>query len=271
MAERPEDSRQPRPIVPDPDASLAGHHRSHPPSRARTWPLWLLILLLMAALLALAGAGWLERQRLEQRLARLDGEISNVHARFDASEGRGELLSQIQRRLGELSTLEDDLDARLEERLDGWQSQHLAPLADAQSDLDARLATLAEDGQVRADTLAAVRDSMDALEKASRESHAALGERLTGLESALDADVERIAALTQRVEQRHEALTQRLDEARNALDSLDDDVEALGASRDDVGERAASLEERLTDVQSELRELRQAQLATSARLEALRQ
>ncbi|MCK2183187.1 hypothetical protein [Halomonas getboli] len=267
MAERPEDRRQPRPIVPDPEASLAGHHRSPAPRRAAVWPLWLLILLLIAALVGLAYAGWMERQRLEQRLTRLGGEISNVHARFDASDGRGDRLSQIQSRLDELDGLEEDLNASIEQRLAGWQEARLAPLADAQDELEGRVATLAEDGEVRGDTLASVRASMDALEKAGQQGRAALTERVAGLESARQRDVERLSALGDR----QQALTSRLDDVRDTLASLTDDVEGLTASRDDGRERAADLEARLEDAQAELRELRQYQLALNAQLEALRQ
>ncbi len=267
MAERPEDRRQPRPIVPDPDASLAGHHRPHPAPRPTVWPLWLLILVLIAALAALAGAGWLERQRFEQRLTRLSGELSNVHARFDASEGRGDRLSEIQDRLDDLEGLEDTLEAGLDRRLEEWRSERLAPLADDQSELEARLATLAEDGEVRADTLAAVRASMDAIEKAGDDGRAALGERLATLESAQGRQAERLDALADR----HDSLADRVDASRETLAALGDDVEALTASRDDERERTSALEERLTDVQAELRELRQSQLAMNAQLEALRQ
>jgi chromosome segregation ATPase len=256
MAERPEDSRRPRPIVPDPDASLAGHHRPHASPRAAIWPLWLLILLLVAALIGLAAAGWLERQRLEQRLVQLNGEISNVHARFDASEGRGDVLSDLQARLDELEGQGEAMDARLKT----WRAERLTPLADTQAELQARLATLAEDGEVRADTLAAVRDSMDALETASREGQAALTERLAALETAHQGQAER-----------REALASRLDEATQTLSTLDTDVEALATARDDDHQQTADLEERLGDMQAELRELRQSQLAINARLEALRQ
>lgn len=264
MAERPEDRRQPHPIVPDPDASLAGHHRPHAPPKATVWPLWLLILLLVAALAGLAYAGWLERQRLEQRLTRLNGDISNLHARFDASEGRGELLSEIQARLDELegldNTLRDALDDRLAQRLADWQDEHLAPLTDARSTLEGRVATLAENGEVRAETLAAVRDSMKALETANREGLAALTERLAALETIQQGEAER-----------QQALVARLDESEAALSDLADDVEALATARDDERERAEALEARLADLQAELRELRQSQLAMNAQLEALRQ
>lgn len=284
MAERPEDSRFPRPIVPDPDASLSGH-RSHAPPPARLWPLWLLILLLLLALAALATAGWWERQRFEQRLARLGGEVSNVHARFDAQEGRGEALDAIRERLAALEGLETRLDERRETRLGAWEEEHLTPLAEAQSALEARLATLEEDAEVRDTTLEAVRSSLDALERAGQEGRAALRERLatlaegrqatqsrlTRLEDERQATRARLAGLQTKLEENADAAASRLEALEAGMAALDNEVEALtGAGEDDRG-RVASLEARLADMQTELRELRQSQLALNAQLESLRE
>ncbi|RTR05086.1 hypothetical protein [Halomonas nitroreducens] len=284
MAERPEDSRFPRPIVPDPDASLSGHR--HPaPSPARLWPLWLLILLLVLALAALAAAGWMERQRFEQRLAQLGGEVSNVHARFDTQAGRGEALEAIQQRLASLQGLEERLDERRESRLAAWEEERLAPLAEALSDLEARLATLEEDGEVRGTTLEAVRTSLDALERAGQEGRAALRERLAtvaegrdasrsrlaSLEADRQATRARLAGLQARLEEHADAAATRLSALEERTTALADEVEALTGAGDDAQGRVASLEARLADMQTELRELRQSQLALNAQLEALRE
>ncbi|MBB3229924.1 hypothetical protein [Halomonas stenophila] len=284
MAERPEDSRFPRPIVPDPDASLSGHrHHAVPP--ARLWPLWLLILLLVLALAALAAVGWMERQRVEQRLARLGGEVSNVHARFDAEEGRGEALDAIRERLAPLEGLEQRLDERREARLAAWEEEHLTPLAEAQSDLEARLATLEEDGEVRGTTLGAVRTSLDALERAGQEGRAALRERLAtlaegrqatqsrlaSLEGDRRATRSRLAGLQARLEQHADRAASRLDDLEKDMTALGDEVEALAGAGEDARGRVASLAARLADMQTELRDLRQSQLALNAQLEALRE
>ncbi|MDN3555118.1 hypothetical protein [Halomonas maura] len=284
MAERPEDSRFPRPIVPDPDASLSGHrHLASPPSRL--WPLWLLILLLVLALAALATAGWMERQRFEQRLARLSGEVSNVHARFDAEEGRGEALEAIRERLASLEGLEARLDERRETGLAAWEEERLTPLAEAQSDLGARLATLAEDGEVRDKTLEAVRTSLDALERAGQEGRAALRERLAtlaegrqatqlrlaSLEGDRRATQSRLAGLQARLEQHADRADARLDDLEKDMTALGNELEAMAGAGEDARGRVASLAARLADIQTELRDLRQSQLALNAQLEALRE
>ncbi|MDX1466180.1 MAG: hypothetical protein R3215_10815, partial [Halomonas sp.] len=122
MAEHPDDRRHPRPIVPDPDASLSAPRPRHP-APPRVWPLWLLVLLLIAAGAALAWAGWQERVRLQAELSRVSGELSNVHARFDADEGRGEALEALQTRLDELANLEAEIDAVIDRRLSEFDSE----------------------------------------------------------------------------------------------------------------------------------------------------
>lgn len=265
MAEPPEDRRPPRPIVPDPDASLSP--RARQPDPPRLWPLWLLFLLLIAAGAGLAWAGWQERARLQAELARVSGELSNVHARFDADEGRGEALAALEERLDELADLEGEIDAALERRLstvggelEAALDERIAPLEEALPRQRARLAALAEQAETRDATLAATRTSLDALERAGEEGRAALGERLTSLEQGREALNERVATLGERVQ----ALAAR-------LTPLEGQVEDAVGSRDDERQRMDALERKLQEMGTELRELRQSQLALNAQLEALRQ
>ncbi len=276
MAERPDAPRYPRPIVPDPDASLSAPRWRQPPP-PRVWPLWLLVLLLLAAGAALAWAGWQERTRLQAEIGRVSGELSNVHARFDAEAGRGEVLTTLQDRLDELANLEAELDAVIDERLatlETRQEARLAPLEEAIDALETRLADLGDED----DTLAATRRSLDALERAGEEGRAALREQLDALDAAREAESDRreslataLEELEGRLDDHRDAQQSRLASLEEALGTLEDDVEALAGSRDDEQERIATLGNRLRDVESGLRELRQAQLAMSAQLEALRQ
>ncbi|EWH03119.1 hypothetical protein [Halomonas sp. BC04] len=81
------DARPPerRPIVPDPDTSLTRARRPSQPM-PRLWPLRLIVFLLVIALGAVTWFAWQEHQRFEDQLRQLTGEMSNVHARFDAEE-----------------------------------------------------------------------------------------------------------------------------------------------------------------------------------------
>ncbi|WFM73204.1 hypothetical protein [Halomonas sp. CKK8] len=280
MAERPDPPRYTRPIVPDPDASLSAPRWRQPPA-PRVWPLWLLVLLLVVAGAALAWAGWQERVRLQAELARVSGELSNVHARFDAEAGRGEALTILQERLDELANLEAEVDAVIDQRLatlETRQQERLAPLEEAVDALETRLASQGDEDDTLAATLAATRRSLDALERAGEEGRAALREQLTALDAAREAEAARretlataLEALEGRLADHRDARQSRLASLEEALADLADDVEALAGSRDDALERIETLDNRLRDVESGLRELRQAQLATSAQLEALRQ
>ncbi len=170
----PEDNRFSRPIVPDPDASLAGH-RTHAVARVRLWPLWCLILLLMLVLAGLAVGGWQLHQDVQQRLTRLGGELSNVHARFDAEEGRGEALSSLQQRLDTLESRQQAADEHTDARLAQWEEDVLSPLEERLADHEDRLESLSEEAEVRDKTLTAVRNSLDALERAGEEGRGGLG------------------------------------------------------------------------------------------------
>lgn len=280
MAERPDAPRSPRPIVPDPDASLSAPRWRQPPP-PRIWPLWLLVLLLIAACAALAWAGWEERARLQAELARVSGEISNVHARFDTDAGRGAALTTLQARLDELANLEAELDAVIDQRLATLETQRerrLAPLEETLDALETRLAALDDENDTLAATLAATRTSLDALERAGEEGRAALRERLAALDDAREAETERreslataLEELEGRLDDHRDAQQSRLAALDEALGTLEADVEALAGSRDDEQERIETLGNRLRDVESGQRELRQAQLAINAQFEALRQ
>ncbi|SEK24735.1 hypothetical protein [Halomonas daqiaonensis] len=287
MAERPDASRYSRPIVPDPDASLSAPRWRQPPP-PRVWPLWLLVVLLIAAGAALGWAGWQERTRLQAELSRVSGELSNVHARFDADEGRGEAFATLQDRMDELANLEAELDAVIDERLATFESEQerrLTPLEEvvmsleeSMTSLDDRLAAISDENDTQAAILAATRTSLDALERAGEEGRAALQERLAALDEAREAEAERLRALATTLEtlegrfaDQRGAQAARIASLEVALSSLEADVEAMAGSRDDAQERIEALGNRLGDIESGLRELRQAQLAMSAQLEVLRQ
>ncbi|MGM0915320.1 MAG: hypothetical protein ACQEXC_16465 [Pseudomonadota bacterium] len=287
MAERPEPRRYAGPIVPDPEASLTAH-RPRYPEPPRVWPLWLLVLMLVGAVGAMGWYGWQERQRLEAETARLSGELSNVHARFDAAIGEGDGLERLETRLDTLErqdetqerrfkVVEEDLVAGLE-RLEG--------LIDRQ---EARLTRMGEAAATREAMLVAFQDSLDALERAGEEGRGALGERLDLLSEAhaddarrlselrgrvIDADLEALREEQQSQETRLDELQaeqrSRLEELQARVASLAETLEGVDEAREDDGQQRDVLRQRLSALEAEAGELRRSQLALSARLEALR-
>ncbi|MGJ7461746.1 hypothetical protein ACR80S_11650 [Halomonas sp. MA07-2] len=302
MADRHDDRRHAAAIVPDPEASLASQRRRGPPP-PRVWPLWLLVLGLIAAGGGVGYLAWEERARFNADLSRLSGELSNVHARFDAALGEGDALSDIEARLtaqarrdeahdGLLAVLEEDFVAGLEA-----QEARLEALQQ-------RLVRVAEAAATREAMLAATQVSLDALERAGAEGRAAIGDTLATHQGQLDDLLEaqaresrRLAALDERfavlaaetgqdealerLASDQQALADRLDESEagaererqtleERLTALGAEVEALAEAGDDERRDDDALAARLAALEMEIGELRRTQLAFSARLEALR-
>ncbi|MEQ5802147.1 hypothetical protein [Halomonas sp. H10-9-1] len=281
MAERPEPRRYAGPIVPDPETSLTAH-RPRYPQPPRVWPLWWLVLMLSGALGTMGWFGWQERQRLEVEAARLSGELSNVHARFDATIGEGDALARQGARLDALErqvatqerrfgVVEEDLAAGLE-RLEG--------LIDRQ---ETRLSRMGEAAATREATLAAFQDSLDALERTGEEGRGALAGRLGLLGEAHERHDRRLAelqaqaidgdaleALRERQADRQAELRSRLEALQARVASLADTLEGVDEAREDDRQQQDALRQRLVALEAEAGELRRSQLALSARLEALR-
>lgn len=288
MAERPEPRRAAGPIVPDPEASLAAYRPRHP-EPPRVWPLWLLILILVVALAAMGWLGWQERQRLTSETARLSGELSNVHARFDAVTGEDQGLERLEARLDTLANQDDPLKSRLAaleddlatgvERLEGVIDRH-----------ETSLARMKAAAATREAMLQAFQESLDALERAGEEGRNALGERLDIISEAHDESSRRLAELeTQGIEaadlealrddreaaenrlvDTQEAQHSRIETLQARVATLADTLEGVGEAREDEQQQQGALRQRQTALEAEIGELRRSQLALSARLEALR-
>jgi chromosome segregation ATPase len=298
-----------RPIVPDPDASLSRPRRPLPPP-PRLWPLRAMLLLLLLAVGALAWFGWQAQQRLDAQWQRLAGEISNLHARFDAEEGRGERLAGLETRLAALEGRGDFLEARttgLElalEQVTGDEASRLDGLEGQLETVNTRLDDLTDQAATRDALLAAQQVSLDALERAGEEARQALAIRLervaeagarrgvqleegeTRLEQLAEAQHDTLARLEQvrqaqahlrealveldeDMGERHTATVERLALQEARLAGLSSELEAQVANREDDQQVVVGLQGRLAVIETELRELRQAQLALSAGLEAL--
>ncbi|APX93088.1 hypothetical protein BWR19_09185 [Halomonas sp. 1513] len=291
MAERPEERRLSSPIVPDVNTSLTADHLRHPRS-ARLWPLWLMLVVLLAGLAGLAYAAWQERLQLQRELDRLEGQLSNVHARFDGFDDEQDSeLEPITERLGAVAEGQQALRDRLEEQEQLIESIRVASAEDeAVEQLAAQHATLSEDMASLESLVGVVRQSLDALEEGGEQARAALGSRLERLESRVDEQAPALASLSdewgeleprlERLEEAQQALATRLDEQPafdpQRLDQMVDDLDALQASleqldaqREDDQQALTDLRESLSSTRGELTELRQSQLATSAQLEVI--
>ncbi|MGQ7248385.1 hypothetical protein ACUN9Y_13750 [Halomonas sp. V046] len=283
MAQPPDNGPSARPIVPDPGDSLSGGRRRYPPP-PRVWPLWLLIVVLMGVMAGGGYLAWQERERFQQQVSELRGELSNVHARFDTEQGQGDVLGDIQRQLKALDQGDRSLAAQLQaldERLGGELAETAETVQqrryqmeqewqDERHELDERLGALM-------DTLSATRTSLTAVEQTGDNARDALASRLARQDDAREAFAGRLASLTTRVDEvvtrldsRLSQLTPRLETFEQTLDSLNDDVEAVAQSGEDGRERLAALTERADRLAAEVTDLRQSQLALSAQIEALR-
>lgn len=279
MAERTAASPYARPIVADPEASLS--HRPHHARRPRLWPLWCLCILLILVLSTLAAAGWWQSQQLEAGLARLQGELSNVHARLDGEQDgkqeQGDAVSRLAARFDRFESEQgrrgEDLEARL------------ASVASGLEGLESRIETRFEeqDGSAARDEsivdarnsrLEAMQTSLDALEQTGAESREGLREELHEQQSTLD-----------NLQQRQQEALSRLDERiKTVEDALDELMESAGpAHQADIETRLEDFEtrlaasstsddattQRLTELAGEIKEIRQSQLVINAKLEGI--
>lgn len=279
MAERPEEERLTH-IVPDVNASLGGQARYTPPA-PRLWPLWCLIFLLAGALGGFGYLAWQERLNLEKELRQLQGQLSNVHARFDGFDAnRGSNLERFENALDALGEEQGQLVQRLNE-----QETQLADFRDTLSGSDdsealiARLNAQAERQDNLKAALDAIGTSLDALESNGNDARAALAARLDvikGDTTTLDDRLDEVAAKLAQTEQRQsaqEVVSASLMSSTRSLetdqDALTERLDELATNRDEAATSREALLKRVDDYRAQLTELRQSQLAISAQLESL--
>jgi len=261
MADRDQEPRLTAPIVPGPEDELSPRQRAGGGGRrARTWPLWLLCLLLLAGLAALAGRYWLDRQAWQATQRELGGQVSNLHARLDSlDDSQGVSTATFEKRMASVDEGQSQLRNRLDELTSTLKS--LDERTPDRASLDAVNQRLDDADQQRStlvDTLNAVQRSMTALEQQSGTARQALATRLASVEAA------------------RKTLGERLDAVKNSLDSATGRLDTLAGRMDSLAQAAQSRQsqyEKLTsqvdDLRAAITELRQNQVALSASLEAL--
>ncbi|SDK99149.1 hypothetical protein SAMN05661010_00689 [Modicisalibacter muralis] len=294
MVERSDEPRFTTPIVPDSDSELVARHRPPPVRRrrSRTWPLWLVCLLLTAGLVTLGAYYWIDRQTWLTSQRQLEGQLSNVHARLDSfGDSRG-ASNAIKQQLSDMQAAQQSLQAELAELRTTLNS-----LEENSAD-DAALSELAQELQVaddQRDTLAATLDAMqrslDIIERSGEEARASLETRVDDLAAAQDEAEQRRQALSvvddelgarlaqvETTQSQLQASLEKLasgsqDEAladlQGRLEDIAGTLEALQGNDAAQQERLDELSLRVSASQTSLTELRQNQLALNAIIESL--
>lgn len=267
-------------IVPEVGQSVTAQHlrQRRGPS---LWPLWLVVILIIALLGASAAALWWERERMNDELRSMSGEVSNMHARLESSDLESDdTLAYMQAQMTTLFQEQEQLATTIRDIRD--EVYRVLPDADdaASSDTVAALAEqierLTQQASLRDGQLAALASSLDALEQSGDTEREMLAGRLDSMSTQLDAgrnaaneqqnDLdERLSQIDQRIDERVATLEERLDEELATLIA-----DSNGIERSDLDALEQAWELRLNALESDVRQVRQAQLAFSAQLEMLR-
>lgn len=268
-------------IVPDVDQSLTAQHLRYRKGPT-LWPLWLCLLLIIALLGAAAAGLWYERERLLNELHRVSGEVSNVHARLDSGDTDvQDAITFVQAQMSTLFQEQEQLsisltDTRAELYSLLTMNEDMAS-SDSINTLLQQLAQFEEQAALRDSQLLAMRESLDALEQTGASGRRNLVEEVAHLEQL---NGQRLSALDSQINNVSSEWDEQLAAQRDAIEARFDDLEAsLAASMVDLDTPAdqqalETLEQewsqRLNSLESDVRQVRQAQLAFSAQLEMLR-
>lgn len=270
-------------IVPDVEQSLTAQHLRHRRG-PRLWPLWL-ALTFMVLLMAAAAAGlWYERERLLAEVHRVSGELSNLHARLDSDDTETQdTLTFVQAQMSTLFQEQEQLAMALtdtREELYGLltDSEELVS-NEALETFSQRLEQIQEQAILRDSQLAAIRTSLDALEQAGTSGRQNLVEEVTHLEAVMGQRLETMeqqlasdqTAIEARLRDWREDMEQQLTQLSSTVDGvIADAAEAEPVSQAEITSLEEQWSQRLNTLESDLRQVRQAQLAFSAQMEMLR-
>ena len=264
-------------IVPDVDQSLTAQHLRHRKG-PKLWPLWLCLLLIIALLGTAAAGLWYERERLLDELRRVSGEVSNVHARLDSGGSDvQDAITFVQAQMATLFQEQEQLSISLTNTREELYSlltmnEDLAS-NDSINTLLQQLSQLQEQAVLRDSQLMAIRDSLDALEQTGTSGRQNLIEEVAHLEQLTD---QRLTTLDNQLDSVSRSWEEQLAAQTEAMASRIDELEASRAEVETSVDQAAleALErewnQRLEAMESDMRQVRQAQLAFSAQLEMLR-
>ena len=267
-------------IVPDVDQSLTAQHLRHRRG-PRLWPLWLVLILLMLLLGAAAVGVWYERERLLAEVHRVSGEVSNLHARLDSDDiETQDAITFVQAQVSTLFQEQEQLAVALtntREELYGLLTENEELLSnEALETFSQRFEQFQEQAALRDSQLAAIRTSLDALEQAGTSGRQNLVEEVTHLEGVinqrLDTMERQVASDRTATEEQLSIWRENIEQQLTQLSSTVAEVNTQEepASQAELTALEAQWTQRLNTLESDLRQVRQAQLAFSAQMEMLR-
>lgn len=268
-------------IVPDVDQSLTAQHLRYRKG-PRLWPLWLVMTVIVIALGAAAVGLWYERERLLNDLHRVSGEVSNLHARLDSDDtDTQDTITFVQAQMATLFQEQEQLAmvvTNTRQELYGLLTANEELVSnDAVSSLSQSLEQLREQASLRDGQLAAIRSSLDALEQSGTSGRQNLLEEVSHLEQDT---AQRLAVLERQLTAESDELEAEFIRWREGVDqrlnTLSSTVETLSTTESSAASQASldALEQQwaqqINTLESDLRQVRQAQLAFSAQMEMLR-
>lgn len=268
-------------IVPDVDQSLTAQHLRYRKG-PRLWPLWLVMTVIVIALGAAAVGLWYERERLLNDLHRVSGEVSNLHARLDSDDtDTQDTITFVQAQMATLFQEQEQLAmvvTNTRQELYGLLTANEELVSnDAVSLLSQSLEQLREQASLRDGQLAAIRSSLDALEQSGTSGRQNLLEEVSHLEQDT---AQRLAVLERQLTAESDELEAEFIRWREGVDqrlnTLSSTVETLSTTESSAASQASldALEQQwaqqINTLESDLRQVRQAQLAFSAQMEMLR-
>ena len=267
-------------IVPDVDQSLTAQHLRHRRG-PRLWPLWLVLILLMLLLGAAAAGVWDEKERLLAEVHRVSGEVSNLHARLDSDDTEAQdAITFVQAQISTLFQEQEQLAVALtntREELYGLLTENEELVSnEALETFSQRFEQFQEQAALRDSQLAAIRTSLDALEQAGTSGRQNLVEEVTHLEGVinqrLDTMERQVASDRTATEEQLSIWRENIEQQLTQLSSTVAEVNTQEepASQAELTALEAQWTQRLNTLESDLRQVRQAQLAFSAQMEMLR-
>ncbi|XQU07278.1 hypothetical protein P4544_11310 [Halomonas sp. LY9] len=267
-------------IVPDVDQSLTAQHLRH--RRGPTlWPIWLILILVLLLLGASAAGLWYERERLLDEVHRVSGEVSNLHARLDSGDTDAQdAITFVQAQMETLFQEQEQLAVALtnaREELYGLLTNNEELVSDeALETLSQQISQFQEQAALRDRQLTAIRTSLDALEQAGTSGRQNLVEEVSHLEGIM---TQRLDTMERQVASDRTALEEQFrawqEDAEQQLSQLSSAVADVNTQEEPASQAALTALEtqwtqRLNTLESDVRQVRQAQLAFSAQMEMLR-